>query len=364
VANSQSRSQLEEERSRIIEEIERTSSSLKQTSKSKKTTLKDLKAIENQIRNRKKLIENIQNQIKSADEALASNSIKIDSLVGGIAALDKQYEQIAKSMYLRKLAGSKWAYIFSASSVNDAFLRWRYTKQFEAFVSQKTTNMNSQKENISDKSNSILVEKEYVESLLADEKKNYKKLEQDLAKKDEILEKLKGEESKLKKDLNKRKKDREKLNKEIEKIILAELTRNRATIDENALVNLTKKGLPWPTKGYISGKFGNQAHPTLRNVRVNNNGIDITSRKSAPVSVVYDGKVISVTSIPGYDNMVIVQHGNYYSVYSKLAHIIVKTGEEVRTGQTLGRLNDIESAELHFEFWKGKTKLDPEEWLK
>lgn len=361
--SGQSRSQLEDERNRIIEQIEQTTKKLEKTSSNKKSTLSDLKTIENQIKNRKKLISNIQKQLKKADNTLAKNADKIISLDGDITQLDAQYEELARSMYLRELAGNKWAYIFSASDVNDAFLRWRYTKQFEAFAIQKTDQVRSQKGEINEDTKSVIEEKSYIKKLLADEKKSYKKLEKDQKKKDDILASLKKEESGLKKDLDKKRKQREKLNREIERIILAELSKTTEPVAVSA--DIKNKKLAWPAKGFISGRFGNQPHPTIKNVRINNNGIDLACKKSAPISAAASGKVISVTTIAGYGNMVIIKHGSeYYSVYSKLAHIIVKKDDVVQTGQTIGRLGDEKSPELHFEFWKGKEKLDPAKWLK
>ena len=363
ILSAQSRSQLEDERNRIIEQIEQTSKNLEKTSSNKKATLSDLKAIENQIKNRKKLIENIQKQLKKADNTIANNTVKIDSLDGDIFHLDEQYQQLARSMYLRELAGNKWAYVFSAGSVNDAFLRWRYSKQFEAYAIQKTDQVLSLKGQINNKTNSVKEEKTYIQKLLSEEKKSYKKLEKDQKRKDEILAKLKTEESDLKKDLSKKKKQREKLNREIERIILAELSKSSESTEVSADIKNNK--LAWPAKGFISGKFGNQPHPTIKNVRINNNGIDIACKKSAPISAAADGRVISVTTIAGYGNMVILKHGSdYYSVYSKLTHIIVKKDEKINVGQTIGRLGDENAPELHFEFWKGKEKLDPAKWLK
>jgi septal ring factor EnvC (AmiA/AmiB activator) len=156
------------------------------------------------------------------------------------------------------------------------------------------------------------------------------------------------------------------LNKGIEKIIIAELSKPKKSNSNTIAATgaIARKNLLWPAKGYISGKFGSQRHPTLKNVKINNNGIDITCKKSATVSVVADGVVIGITSIPGYDNMVIVQHGRYYSVYSKLAKVVVKKNIKVKAGDSLGQLNNTDSPELHFEFWEEKKKLDPQQWLK
>ena len=284
VISGQSRTQLENERNRIIEQIEQTSKDLEKTSSNKKATLSDLKAIENQIKNRKKLIENIQKQLRKADNTLANNAVKIDSLDGNITDMEEQYQKLARSMYLRELAGNKWAYVFSASSVNDAFLRWRYSKQFESYAIQKTDQVVSLKGKINDKTDSVKEEKTYIQKLLAEEKKSYKKLEKDQKRKDDILAKLKKEESGLRKDLTKKKKQREKLNREIERIILAELSKASESTNSIVSADIKNKKLAWPAKGFISGKFGNQPHPTIKNVRINNNGIDIACKKSAPIS--------------------------------------------------------------------------------
>ena len=154
----QNRKQLEDRRSKIIEQIEQTTKNLEATASNKTATLKDLKAIENQIKNRKALIQNIQEQIKAADNAIAKNDTKIDSLNSDMLQLDMQFKQLARNMYLREKASNKWAYILSASSVNNALLRWRYSKQYESFTRQKTQQFTSLKGNINSKTNSILEE--------------------------------------------------------------------------------------------------------------------------------------------------------------------------------------------------------------
>lgn len=177
LVSAQNRSELEKKRNDIIQEIELTSKNLEKTTSNKKTTIGDLKAIENQIKNRKKLIQNIKDQLKSADSAIANNENRIDSLNVNLGETSEQYRVLAKNMYIRELSGNKWAYIFSADGVNDAFLRWRYSKQYETFATQKTSQVKHLKGSINNKNNSILEEKSYVQKLLEDEKKNYASLE-------------------------------------------------------------------------------------------------------------------------------------------------------------------------------------------
>ncbi len=98
-----------------------------------------------------------------------------------------------------------------------------------------------------------------------------------------------------------------------------------------------------------------------------NNGIDITTDTDAPVRALFKGTVAGKVFVPGYQNMLIIQHGEYYSVYSRLKRVDVRKGEEVRTGQQIGLVStlpeDQQTSQVHLEIWKGKSKLDPLSWL-
>lgn len=126
--------------------------------------------------------------------------------------------------------------------------------------------------------------------------------------------------------------------------------------------------LPWPVEGgFIARSYGKQKHPTLKNIEITNNGIDIRSSEDAPVKNIFDGKVAGVQFIPGHDYTVILQHGNYYTVYSNLNETSLTKGQVVKAGTQIGRVstNPISgAAELHFELWRGKERLNPAIWIK
>jgi murein hydrolase activator len=126
--------------------------------------------------------------------------------------------------------------------------------------------------------------------------------------------------------------------------------------------------LPWPVEGgFIARSYGKQKHPTLKNIEITNNGIDIRSSEDAPVKNIFDGKVAGVQFIPGHDYTVILQHGSYYTVYSNLSETSLSKGQIVKAGTQIGRVstNPISgAAELHFELWRGKERLNPAAWIK
>ena len=102
-------------------------------------------------------------------------------------------------------------------------------------------------------------------------------------------------------------------------------------------------------------------------MRTSNSGIDIQATPGADARAVFNGVVTRVFVVPGYNNSVIVRHGNYLTVYSNLSQVYVKAGDTVSTRQALGKIySDPEEGQatiLHFQLWKEKTKLNPLPWL-
>ena len=125
--------------------------------------------------------------------------------------------------------------------------------------------------------------------------------------------------------------------------------------------------MPFPVpSGFISDHFGVHKHPLLKGVMINNNGIDIQTSPGSPVHSVYDGVVQSVVNIPGINMVVAIQHGDYFTVYSKLANVSVSVGTRVKTGQRIGSVASDEdgTAEINFQVWKNTVRQNPESWLR
>nr|NQU90823.1 M23 family metallopeptidase [Bacteroidota bacterium] len=176
--------------------------------------------------------------------------------------------------------------------------------------------------------------------------------------------------------------DVDELNKKIEEIVAEEMSQasenngsgrenpNHSTPEEDIISKsfASNKGrLPWPSKsGVISSGYGEHKHPDLKWVRVRNNGINIVTPRGSKARAVFGGAVTRVLSVPNFNNVVIIRHGEYLSVYSNLDVVYVKTGDNIDIKSEIGTIHTngtLESYELHFEIWKGKTLLNPEEWL-
>ena len=376
--HSQSKEKLESERKKLIKEIEKTSQYLEKTSLSKKSTLKDLKAIETQVDSRKKLITNIREDISESDKTLKDNTETLEVLNKKMFELTDQYGGILRYNYLQHLSNTKWSYILSSTNLNNMVLRWRYMRQFEEYANTKKDEIVALNAEINASNQVITKTIEERKDLLKTEEGHKIKLEKEMSQKNKTLKEITGKEAELRKELNKKKAEREKLNASIESIILAELKRVKVKEVESPALNTasdklttefsTNKGrLPWPmASGFVSAKFGTIPHPTIKNINIENNGIDITTKGNQTVKSVFGGEVVGITKVPGSKHMIIIRHGNFYSVYSNVENVSVRKGEKISVQQAIGTASPDEDGqtELHFELWRDRTKLNPESWLK
>ena len=208
------------------------------------------------------------------------------------------------------------------------------------------------------------------------------KLNQEKMMKSNTVQKLGKKEKQLLATIKQKEKASKKLQKEIEKIIAEEIrlaaqksgTKNTssfaltpAELKLSANFEMNKNKLPWPLeRGVISEKFGEHPHPVLKNVTVQNKGVDFLTDKGAKARAVFEGEVTRVISIAGYNYVVMIRHGEFLTVYSNLVEVFVQKGDKITRGQEIGEVHtDTKEmkTELHFEMWKGKTLLNPSNWL-
>jgi murein DD-endopeptidase MepM/ murein hydrolase activator NlpD len=196
-----------------------------------------------------------------------------------------------------------------------------------------------------------------------------------------LLNELKSNEKTLRKKISKRKGEHENLNVTIENIIEKDLVGGRkknrtvpdkpsknsaSSIDYSSSFQSGRGNLPWPVRGVISSYFGKQNHPTLKDIIINNSGIDILAMQSSRVKPIAAGEVAAVRFVPGNDYLVIIQHGTFYTLYSKLEEHYVKKGDKVSPSDEIGMVktdSNTGKTELHFEVWRNQTRLNPRDWI-
>jgi len=371
--SQQSRSSLEKERDVNLVKIQEAETILKETEKSKNITVGKLNVINKQIRNRQSLISNLRSDIKvQSDEIILIRNL-IMSLKRDLRILNKEYSNMIYSSYKSRSSMDKLTYIFSSKDYNQMFRRFNYIFQYSKFRKNQIIEINK-----------VYEELEYQENNLSDVNKKQKKLLGDELSENNKLQKLRGRQRKTISDLNKKQRN---LRKEIteRKVALENLDKLIRDIIRREKEELVKNGdaeinlleitegfeanigkFEWPVKsGFISNKFGEHPHPIIKNIKVKNDGVDIQTSKYSQVHAIYDGKVSTVAFIPGMNNVVIINHGEYYTLYAKLKNLKVQKGDIISEKQVIADLvtNNDGITQLQFQIWKNNIKLDPENWI-
>jgi septal ring factor EnvC (AmiA/AmiB activator) len=381
---SQQRKELLEQQKRLRNDIRLTSNLLKETQKNREATLERFLALQRQIKARKQLINSIQREIQILTSNIERSSEVVESLTSDVMRLKEEYGALLRSAYRQKLNQSDLLFLFSAGSFNEAYRRWQYLKQYDAYRQKQarlildTQNMLHSKITTLDSTKVKLLQK------LDNVKRQAYLMESEISQKDELLQSLENDEARLAANLEAKEQENSRLSDAIERIIRTEMAQRRKSernntnfpnVDRDAVPveNLgnafykNKGKLPWPVKnGVVTGKFGRQTHPTIKSIEISNNGIDIQTDKNADVRAVFGGEVAGVQFIPGFDYMVIVKHGNYYTVYSNLKEVFVKNGENVKIRTSIGKVSTdskTNASEVHFEIWKEKNRLNPSDWI-
>jgi len=348
----------------------------------KKVSLNQLILLRDQIKNREKLIQTMNAQLIQVNKQIDLNNELLKDLQQDLNKLKQDYADMIYFAYKNRNAYTRLMFLFAATDFNQAYKRLKYYQQYSSYRKTQAGLIEETRQEITGTQEELLNHKKEKLQLLEALKGETNQLNLEKDKKNNTIQNLTKKEKELLKTIREKEKAAKKLQKEIEKIIAEEirlaaeksgttkssgfsLTPEEMQLSNNFAVNKGK--LPWPLeRGIISSTFGEHAHPVLKNVKTKNNGIDILTDKSAKARAVFSGEVTRVISIPNYNFVVMIRHGEYLTVYSNLVEVYVKKGDKIETKQEVGIIhtdNTEMKTELHFELWKGKTLLNPANWL-
>ena len=377
---SQSVQSLEKKIQSIQKDIKLAEKLLKETSKDKETTINQVALLQTQINQRESLIKTYQNQVNAINKEIQKNKNNISALEKDIALYRKEYSNLLVINYRNKGKVNNLLFIFSSEDFNQAMRRMRYLQELNDMLKDKIDDISSTQTKINTQLAKNKKHKKEIEKILDEEKKEKATLVKERDKLNKDIASLKKKESQIQKDIKKKENETKALKKEIEKIIAEEIRKakereeaakknNGKPVDYKLSSNFAQnKGkLPYPVEqGIIIGKYGLSQHPTQKKVTVNNNGIDISTIKGAKARSVFEGEVCFITS-QGGNNVILIRHGLYFTLYSNLEQVFVRVGDKVTTGQEIGRIHTNVSdgkTILHFEIWQeNRTTVNPALWI-
>ena len=364
---------LQKKQKKLQEEIEQTNKMLKQTKKDESATMNKLQLIGQNIKTQKKLINTLDNEITALNREMRHLNATRDSLQKVLEGYKNDYAEMVRQSHYARMQQSPLLFLLSSDSFQQLARRARYLQEFAHYRQEQVKRIENTQAEIDTQNELLKANKNDKQTALSNKKKEQENLKRDERKQKTMLNQLKTKEKDLTKQIQQKQKKVNELNKKIDDIVRqqAEKASKTTLTKEQQLIaggfEANKGRLPWPVeKGMISGHFGKQQHPVYAQVIMDNKGIYLQTVADAKARAVYKGEVTSCFMVNG-TYAVIIQHGNYRTVYSNLSKLSVKQGDKVETKQALGTIfTDPEQdrkTELYFQVYKDRDILNPELWI-
>ena len=403
---------LKSQRGQLQEQIKRSESLLLSTQKDVKSQLGDLALINSQLEERRKYIRAMELEMSALDADILKQEKQLKQLQADLKQKQQKYAQSVRYLRKNRSIEEKLMFVFSAEDLNQMYRRLRYVTQYADYQRLQGNQLKQKHAEVETKRKQLLATREEKTLLLAQREEERSQIETKEKQQRALVSQLQKRQRNLQAELKKQRQQSQRLNAQIDKLIEQEIAaaKRRAAEEErkrkaaaqkaaagkkkgeDKSASSTKKGgkevpmmaeytgdrqlsgvfeknkgrLPMPITGSyaIVSRFGQYAVAGLKNVKLDNKGIDIKGQKGAQARSIFDGEVSAVFQFGGYTN-VLVRHGSYISVYCNLASTTVKQGQKLKTHDPIGTVATDASGNtiLHFQLRKETTKLNPEQWL-
>ncbi|WKD85570.1 Murein hydrolase activator EnvC [Polaribacter huanghezhanensis] len=382
VSQAQTKKQLEEKRQKLKQEISKVNKLLFTVQTKEKNALDALEDLNQKIVTRAAYIESINKEAAFLSSEIKQNERKITKLTKQLTALKKDYADMIFKSYKSKSKQSQLLFLMSSQSFQQAYKRVQYMKQYTKFRKKQGQEIVLQTDVIKKLNDSLLFKKQEKDTLIKVETEEKQKIEIDKKNKTKLVSQIKKKEKQYIKEIKAKQKEDRKIAAQIDKIIkdaIAKSNANKANKKSTSFAltpaakALAKKfesnkgKLPWPVKsGLVVRKFGKQPHPTLRGITITSSGLHIATEKGATAQSVFNGKVLAIQVLSGGRKAVLIQHGNYITTYNNLETLAVNKGDNVVTGQVLGKIftNKVTGkTTLIFVLHKETQRQNPTNWL-
>lgn len=365
---------------------------IEKTEQKKEVSVGKLNAIGERISKQNKQIDIISENQQLLDNEAQELTKVTTELSGNLEKLKSEYAKMIFASAKTSNRFNKLSFLFSSANFNQLVRRYKYLQQYSEAREKQAVLIQKVRTELLAEQVKILQKKQEQASVLREKITETQSLQVLKGKQSDVVGQLSKKEKVLRSQLAGNKQAVEQLENMIARIVEREIKRsqereratkpdrddspkeNRKAIAMNAeetklatSFSALRGRMPWPVgSGFVSDHFGVHNHPVLKGVRTNNNGVDIQTSAGNEVKVVYDGIVQSVVAIPGANMIVAVQHGDYFTVYSKLSNVSVSNGQKVNAGQKIGVVatDNDGTSEINFQVWKTFDKLNPENWLR
>ena len=380
-AYSQDMRSQEARKARLQKEIAILDGQLRSNAAQSASALSRLNMISGKVESRKKLIAESDREIAEYSGSISAKEREIALMQARLDTLSDHYARLVRSAYVNRSAKIWYMYILASDNIGQAFRRYGYLRDLSKQMNSQASKIIDVQTELKKESEALAAMKREAESIKALRVTEMNKLKAEENDSRNLVSQLKKNKRKYQQDLSRKQREVDALNREIERIIRdatyekgsgkagkGKSTAKRKPIDYTLAKKFeaNKGKLPWPADGPVVDHFGQRFHPVYTNLKLPfNNGVTIALAAGTEIKAVFDGDVKQIVVMPGYNKCVLVQHGNYFSFYCKLGTVSVKAGDKVKTGQVVGTVDTIGGeTQLHFQIWSGRTPQNPETWLR
>ncbi len=378
---AQNRQELEKQRLQLQKEIKEINTLLFQSQKKEKTLLSDLSDLVQRIGVRTKLINTINEETEQLNLEIKENERQVDLLEERLEFLKKDYANMVVQSYKSKTKNSRLMFLLSSENFLQAYKRLDYLKQYAAYRERQGEEIKVETIKLQNLNDLLIDTRNAKEELIAINLREKDSISKEKSSREVLVKSVKKKEKQYIAQINTKQKEEKKIERKIEALIAEAMANSRKesnvkssgfalTPEAVALEKdfISNKGkLPSPVeRGVIVRRYGKQSHPTLKGITIESNGVFYATEKNANARVIFDGKVLAIQILPGKKKAVLVQHGNYISVYKNLDNVTVQKGDLVSTKQLLGKIHTDKTTGktiLAFVLFKEIHRQNPEEWV-
>ncbi len=407
---SQDKQQLEKRRKWLINQIEQTNKLLKKSEQEEQDELANLQLLNTKTEHLQQLVTSIQREIGALSIKIQQNESLILENQSQLDQLRKNYSNNLVVAYKEKKTQNVWLLLLSSNSLNQAFRNLNYLRKWLSHTRSQADQIKEKLTTLRNTRTQLSKDKKEKDELLLSQKMQVHQINLNKSKIEESIHKLKDNQKTYETKLEQQKTESKQLESKIKEIIAKEMEAERqrrleaerrrkleaenqkklATNKEpktsepskpeakptnlkdapisNALhqeFSKNKGKLPWPvSQGVIVSSLGQYGDKLLPGIKRERDGIDIRTNNNEAVNAIFEGQIMTVTAIPGFNKVVIIAHGSYFSVYGNLKKVYVHAGDRIVEGEQIGVVDSVDgTSQLHLQIWEGQKRLNPVDWI-
>ncbi|EIA10025.1 peptidase M23B precursor [Flavobacterium frigoris PS1] len=408
-SQSSQQEKLEQRKAEIQKEIRDNEKLLLSVKSKEKSAMNVFMIQKNKIRLKEILINTTEKQAKYLANDMYINQMKINKLNKELAVLKEDYAKMIVKSYKSRSEQSRAMFILSSDNFLQAYKRAQYLKQYTSFRKNQGEEIKSKSVELVNYNNKLKAQKIAKQKLIVENEKERVSLVKEKEEQEKLVNSIKKDKNRIVSDIRKKQRESKTIDKQIDRLIreaIAEANR-KAALEKaraKALANNSKASpkevaaavakepvsssrieltpeakliadnfranrgsLPWPVeKGFISLGYGDQAHPIYNTLVIHNSGVEITTNEGASARAVFGGEVASVMILSPVNKAVMIQHGDYFTIYQNLSSVSVNKGDKVSIKQTLGRVRtngDTGKTVIKFLLLQNTSYTNPQGWL-